>query len=385
MVVLAGAACGSRTGLSTGHYVDAAEPPMDAVDAPASQRPLELAPRRWGGCARMSGGGVVCWGMNDFDNLGTGPNPSPPKPTRGGPYVDVATSEVTICGLTAAGVVECWGYNQFGEVGTGLRTPDVVRSPVPVLRGAALLPGRGFRRGSCAVMNDGTIQCWGYTGMGETCSRDEGVAMPPREVAPLAHASELAIGNYFVCARFGERVRCCGKGNSGQLGGGDFIPFSNTPVAVLGLTDVAEIASGFAHICARKNDGSVWCWGLGRDGQVGDGGAQDRASPVRVEGISSAKSLGMGSFHSCAILSDDSAACWGRNTSGQLGDRSVTWRSTPVAVVGVSGITQIAGGDDHTCARLESNRIVCWGANRFGQLGDGTTRDSLVPVDVALP
>ena len=42
------------------------------------------------------------------------------------------------------------------------------------------------------------------------------------------------------------------------------------------------IATGLAHTCGLKRDGTVWCWGMNDDAQVGDGTTIDRWSPVQL-------------------------------------------------------------------------------------------------------
>src|SRR5262249_28447722 len=88
--------------------------------------------------------------------------------------------------------------------------------------------------------------------------------------APIVAA--IAGGNSeFNCALLTDgTVRCWGNNNYGQLGDGTTIEH-NTPVAVVGLTGVAEIAVGSAHVCARVTDGTVRCWGYNGNGQLGDG------------------------------------------------------------------------------------------------------------------
>jgi alpha-tubulin suppressor-like RCC1 family protein len=66
-------------------------------------------------------------------------------------------------------------------------------------------------------------------------------------------------------------------------------------------------------------------------------------------------------MHSCAILSDKSVKCWGLGREGQLGNASNTSSSTPVVVSNVSNAVEIAAGDYHTCALSASGSVQCWG------------------------
>ena len=90
-------------------------------------------------------------------------------------------------------------------------------------------------------------------------------------------AVALSSGEYHTCAILDNgRVSCWGKGNDGRLGngGGSNAPDKNTPTLTnslgSGRTAVA-IASGYYHTCALLDNGLVSCWGLGLDGQLGNG------------------------------------------------------------------------------------------------------------------
>ena len=95
-----------------------------------------------------------------------------------------------------------------------------------------------------------------------------------------------------------------------------------------------------------------------------------------------AKIIALGEYHSCALETDGTVACWGLNGNGQLGDGTTTDRASPTAVPGLSDVAEIALGSAHSCARKTDGTVACWGANIYGQLGDGTTTDRLSPTAV---
>jgi alpha-tubulin suppressor-like RCC1 family protein len=204
-------------------------------------------------------------------------------------------------------------------------------------------------------------------------------AAPPAAIA-------VAAGGYHTCALLADgSVRCWGLNSDGQLGDGTSQILRLTPVAVSGMSTATAIAAGGYHSCALLADGSVRCWGLNFDGQLGDGTRSDRSTAVKVVGIGTAVAITAGSSHTCALLADGSVRCWGLNYFGQLGDGAGTYRSsTPVQAYGITTAVAVAAGGafGHTCAVLADHTARCWGWNFDGELGDGTTIDSPTPVTV---
>lgn len=90
---------------------------------------------------------------------------------------------------------------------------------------------------------------------------------------------------------------------------------------------IVDIAAGESHTLLLTGDGSVYCWGRGMFGRLGNGSQQDELFPKKLNfgnpnGTKhSVKIVGIaaGSYHSLALAEDGSVWCWGYNIYGQLG------------------------------------------------------------------
>ena len=55
--------------------------------------------------------------------------------------------------------------------------------------------------------------------------------------------------------------------------------------------NAVAISAGLNHTCALLSDGTVRCWGLNLDGQLGDGTIFNRLTPVVVSSLNSAVAI----------------------------------------------------------------------------------------------
>lgn len=173
----------------------------------------------------------------------------------------------------------------------------------------------GFDEGFCALMNDGTVACWGANGVG-------------------------------------------------QLGrGGDAGTSSADPERVVGLTDVVRLE----HTCALDQSGAFWCWGRGAFLQNDAGGITSERTPVRLP-LSGATSMSVAGGVGCAAV-DGGVLCWGSNDRGQIAPFDVAPRT---ATLGPHSLVLPPGGPVRnvvtgpaTFAWREDGAVLSWGANRM--------------------
>jgi alpha-tubulin suppressor-like RCC1 family protein len=280
--------------------------------------------------------------------------------------------------LGLAVVISTWG------TGTGLAVGDEVRSL------------GSYEHHGCALRTDRTVWCWGgndyhQVGDGTTDARSTPVQVETASGFLTGLTRLSASGYHHTCAlKRNGTVWCWGSNDSGQLGDGSASP---TPfpvrVRVLAtgkpLTDVTALAAGAAHSCALRSGGTVWCWGGGGSGQLGDGSFVPRLGAVQVRRGSGAlrgvRSIGAGISHSCAVRRDASAWCWGENEAGQLGegttdDRAVAQRVKGAGGLALKGVRSVDGGGEHTCAAMIDGTARCWGGDQYGGLGNGLAGDS---------
>ena len=157
-----------------------------------------------------------------------------------------------------ADVPQCSGYNACDAQGRCSLTSIHVS------------PGK-FNH-ACAVMKNHTVRCWGKGLLGQL-GNGTSVEWTPSPVAVrgVSDALEVAAGGMFACALIRDgTVQCWGLNNLGQLGDGTTMN-RNTPAAVAGLSGAKQIQAGFWHACALLDNGTVQCWGANRIGELGNG------------------------------------------------------------------------------------------------------------------
>lgn len=101
------------------------------------------------------------------------------------------------------------------------------------------------------------------------------------------------------------------------------------PVSGGGSWKAVATAPSLSTTCGIKSDDSLWCWGLGTSGQLGNGGSASSSVPVPV--IGSEKWASVGGL--CGLIATK-AYCWSNRDVGVAGllltsNPSATWCGSP--------------------------------------------------------
>lgn len=160
-------------------------------------------------------------------------------------------------------------------------------------------------------------------------------------------------------------------------------PGIEAAIDVPGALSFRQVSAGSGHSLGLASDGSVYAWGYGRSGELGDGTTDQRSVPTRVatpSGVVFTRVLA-GSETSFAIAADGSLWAWGSNGSGRIGDGTTVDRTRPVKVDGFGGrgVTTVASGPGVSAAVTTDGTLWTWGDNGWGQLGSGTTESAARP------
>ena len=328
-------------------------------------------------CARLEDGTVKCWGYNDFGQLGQGhtsyrgdganemgDNLATAPLGFGRTAIAITAGAYHTCALLDNGTVKCWGDNFNSQLGQGDTTirGDGANEMGDNLLAINLGAGRTATAVSagdqqtCALLDNGTVKCWGYNvfgqlGLGDTNNRGDvagemGDNLPAINLGSGRTATAVAAGSTHTCALLDNgTVKCWGYNVFGQLGLGDTsnrgdaageMGDSLPPINLgAGRTAIA-ITAGALQTCALLDNGTAKCWGYNALGQLGQGDTNNRGDaagemgdslpPINLGAGRTAMAVTAGGYQTCALLDNGTAKCWGNNNSGQLGQSDVTRR-----------------------------------------------------------
>ena len=268
-------------------------------------------------CALTSTGSVYCWGANGVGQAGQFDAQDAPvgqtvyEPTRvplSHEAVDIALGFRHSCAKLSSGGMECWGYAATNALGrwdggddpcAGSQSQSV--GAVMGLHEATIHSLSAGMDTTCALMTDGELYCWGDNRLGQLGQGDANWCSTnpqPRRVQPnlnpevIARFTRVSAGNAVTCALgfieggVEETGWCWGSNNRGRLGLGnmdpDHVQWIPGQIGPDPLSSPSFIANGVGDHACTLAAGETLCWGAGDSYQLGDCSTGDVYSPVPV-------------------------------------------------------------------------------------------------------
>jgi alpha-tubulin suppressor-like RCC1 family protein len=234
------------------------------------------------------------------------------------------------------------------------------------------------------------IEHWGdYNG---ACSNTDKQLSPvalslPGKVVQVSSSNDA---QYALLAN--GSVYAWGQGCHGELGDGKMLGAFKTAqkvqfpadVKIAYLpTDVMPYDSAFAV----DTTGRVWGWGLDAGSEFCTGAATESDTPYELPQTLSGVTTLAGALNHATYDAGGTLYSCGGNNDGALGDGSKASSKTPVEVKTLDGadVTALVASFGDTGALLKNGDYYDWGENNNGQVGNGTTKNAYAPVQVTLP
>lgn len=199
----------------------------------------------------------------------------------------------------------------------------------------------------------------------------------------IGNIKQIASGDeHTLLLKTDGTVWAYGKGDKGQLGNGRK-ESSMVPVQVIGLTNVTAIAAGGDSSLAICENGRVMTWGSNEFGQLGDGTTENQSIPVRIAGDpTQITGAAMGKNHALLCKENGTVWIWGNTEGRQIMDNRDTFTKKPQQVPQLANVKSVAAGEGFSLALLKNQTVVAWGANYLGQLGLGNQVATTVPTAI---
>ena len=333
---------------------------------------------------------LFIWGSGSVGRLGnlSTTNRSTPVTTFAGGtnWKQVSGNDSSTSAIKTDGTLWTWGNGGYGQLGNAA----IIDRSTPVTTFAG---GTNWKQVSgglfnmAAIKTDGTLWTWGrgnYGQLGNAVTTN--ASTPVTTFAGGTNWKQVSSGSGNTAAiKTDGTLWTWGNGGYGQLGNAVTTGNRSTPVTTFaGGTNWKQVSCSSAHTAAIKTDGTLWTWGNGGNGRLGNAVTTGSIStPVTTfAGGTNWKQVSCGNEHTAAIKTDGTLWIWGYEYNGRLGNLTSLYgnRSTPVTTfAGGTNWKQVDCGEQHTAAIKTDGTLWTWGYGGYGALGNNATTNRISP------
>ena len=332
---------------------------------------------------------LYSWGYNLYGQLGQNDIVSRSSPVQVGSLVtwgEVASGQQArnSGAIKTDGTLWLWGDGIYGALGTN----DTTTRSSPVQVGALttwsqVSIGNGW---TGAVKTDGTLWTWGLGATGRTGHNDQVSRSSPVQVGSLTTWYKVsAEGFWGLAVKTDGTMWSWGSNINGRCGIGTAHPDNrSSPTQIGALTTWLDISAGTYGGGALKNDGTIWMWGSGALGRIGANNTGiNYSSPVQIGALTTWNKLSNAHYNSGAIKNDGTLWVWGSGFVGQLGQNNTIDHSSPVQVGALNTWLDVSVGRYRYNVIKTDGTLWVWGDNFYdGSLGTNDTVFRSSPVQL---
>ena len=337
----------------------------------------------------FSEGGLFGWGSGANGALGinaTADRSSPVQTVSSGTNWEQVSSSTyfpTTTGIKSDGTLWLWGCGANGQLGNNstLNQSSPVQTVSTGTNWKQVTTGLAY---TAALKSDGTLWLWGSGGTGQLGNNSTITSSSPvQTVTTGANWYQVATGHSNSAATKNDgTLWVWGCGANGAIGNNSTINRSSPVQTVSTGTNWKQVSVGFSNLASVKTDGTLWLWGCNLSGVLGNNSSVNQSSPVQtVSTGTNWKQVSITGYHSAAIKTDGTLWLWGDAAFGKLGTNAATYHSSPVQTISTgTNWKKVTTGWNHTAAIKTDGTLWLWGENSCGTLGDNSTINKSSPV-----
>ena len=353
-------------------------------------------------------GQLFVWGRGTLGELAQNNRTSYSSPTQvGGSWYGV--NVLRRCGYgdlnhtTAVkndGTLWMWGDNLYGALGLNGPTSDDRSSPAQVGTETTWKGGSPLNKATAVVKTDGTLWSWGFNWGGQLGQNEHDTYYSSPTQIPGTTWSQVGGGNcYAVVVKTNGELWSWGAPHNGKLGNNKNQSSSSgtsSPAQIGTDTTWACVSCMENSVIATKTNGTLWAWGAGGSGQLGQDNTTNRSSPCQIGTDTTWGSTELTNMQGVnttgSIKTDGTLWMWGDNARGQLGQNQApaqlgndssprqvgtetTWRS----------VANLGTGDGAVLATKTNGTLWAWGTNHDGRCAQNSDPDNGGPDSFSSP
>ena len=312
-------------------------------------------------------------------NYGNGQQPS------SSPYAMAIKSDATLW---------AWGYNRLGSGGWNSGTDSASRSSPTQIPGEWSTSARCYT-GSLGVKTDGTLWAWGTNNQGGNGTNNRTSYSSPTQIGTdttwakdtfsvaRAEGSSSPSDSISAAIKTDGKLWMWGDNAQGALGKDDTTDRSS-PTQVPGSA-YSTIKLERHTVAALTTPGGLKTWGLNDEGQLGLNNRNSKSEPQNVPG--SWAEIDTGTQLMVAIKTDGTLWAWGTGGFGALGQNQggsfgANCRSSPTQIGTDTTWSKCSAGHVSGMASKTDGTLWVWGYQALGQNtpgGEGLSSPTQIP------